>query len=146
MAGFFCKILAYDKSGSLSEEPYRGLNGGIAVASVLFFTTKHSWELWGASFNYFSLAHHNENHLGKVLIDSVLMDYKDQITATKGARGQLDFYGSQRWTDGSSAEIGKATNKAIMLIAYVISPLHRNNSREGSAEINNYLVKEHSIG
>ena len=138
--------MAYDKNGWLAEEPYRGISGGIAVASVLFLTTQHSWELWGASFNYFQLAHHNENPIGKILIDCVLMDYKEQISAAKGSRGQLEFYGTQNWAEGSNAAIGKATTKAILLIGYILGPIHRNVSKEGSAEINHYLIKEHSIG
>lgn len=146
MAGFFARIQAYKFGGDVFEEPYRGINGGIAVASVLLFTSKHSWELWGANFNYMALTCPKKNVLGRILIDSVLMHYKENITIAVGERGQKEFYGLRKWEKDSSAEIGKAAHKAIMLLGYILAPIHRNVSREGSAAINNYLIRERNIG
>ena len=146
MPGYFCKILAYKAGDDLSNEPYRGLNGGISVASVLLFSSKHSWENWGANLNYMALTDPKENLLGCILIDSVLMFYQDRVTLSMGARGQKEFYGMQGWQPESNVEIGKATTKAILLLAYVIAPIHRNAAKEGSADINLWLIKEHCIG
>ena len=146
MPGYFCKVQAYKAGDDLGDEPYRGLNGGIAVASVLLFSSKHSWEAWGANLNYMALTCPKENLLGRILIDAVLIDYKERVTVAMGARGQKDFYGMQTWQPESNAVIGKATTKAILLIAYVIAPIHRNMAKEGSADINLWLLKEHCIG
>ena len=146
MPGYFCKIMAYKNGGDIDDEPYRGLNGGIAVASVLLFSSKHSWESWGANFNYMALTDPKENLLGNILIDSVLIYYKETVAIAMGNRGQKDFYGTQAWQPESNGEIGKATTKAILLIAYVFAPIHRNAAKVGSADINLWLLKEQCIG
>lgn len=145
MPGLHARIQAYEYGGNIFNEPYRGLNGGLSVAGVLFFSSKHSWELWGSNFNYYALTD-KSNKLGRILIDSVLMHHKEQVAESIGSRDQPEHYGVLRWERESTAEIGKATVKAMFLFAYVVAPMHRNASKEGSGDINNWLLKEQNIG
>ena len=69
------------------------------------------------------------------------MAYKDELTQTFGTRDQLDFYGLRNWNENSSVGTGKAALKAMHLLAYVLAPIHRNSGKQGSAGINNELIR-----
>ena len=75
------------------------------------------------------------------MIDSVLQAYKDELIQTFGTRGQLEFYGTKKWNAESSVGTGKAALKAMHLLAYILSPIHRNSAKQGSAGINDELIR-----
>ena len=105
------------------------------------FTGKHSWEPFGSLVNYYALTDKNKNRIGRILIDSVLRAYRDELITTFSDRGQLEHYGIRTWLPESSVGIGKAATKAIYLLAYVLGPLHRNASRQGSSGVNEAMLK-----
>ena len=100
----------------------------------------HSWERHGANINYYAVSHKKDNKLGLILIDSILRAYKDSVIEVFSDRDQAEFYGVKRWNVRSSAAIGRAANKAILLCGYILAPIHRNMAKEGAAGINNRLI------